>query len=292
VSALLRRRLNERLAESARAKTLRWEPADCILYALSVGARPPAELDLVYERYGPVVLPTMATRFANAPLEEVVRELARDYPSTLMFASTVTCWRPLPSSGTVDITASVTRCLNRGRHLVVSLSVTGWAESTAPLSEVQYEIWVRAAAAAGNAEYEDSEPEVSPSAGDREWRAQIRPEQNALFRLQEDLGPSRPPDIHIDPEYAQQAGLERPSLFGECLTGFVGRAVRDTYDLPPGPLSLRTRYLAPAYPDTEIAVCLRRSGNAVAGTVVGTDGQLATVSADLAPAPPALSAAT
>src|SRR5437016_886630 len=40
--------------------TPKWGPQDAIVYALGVGARPPAELDLLYEERGPTVLPTFA----------------------------------------------------------------------------------------------------------------------------------------------------------------------------------------------------------------------------------------
>ena len=37
-----------------------WRERDAILYALGVGARPPADLDFLYEARGPRVLPTFA----------------------------------------------------------------------------------------------------------------------------------------------------------------------------------------------------------------------------------------
>ena len=40
--------------------TFQWDQTDVILYALGVGARPPAELALLNEACGPAVLPTFA----------------------------------------------------------------------------------------------------------------------------------------------------------------------------------------------------------------------------------------
>ena len=245
LSEALLARVAEQIGRDGPDAPVRWTAKDCILYALSVGARPPEDLAFVYERYGPIVLPTMVARFAVAPLRELVADFAKAGYQTLMFATEVTVAGPLDPAGFAVCSSAVTGWRNRGKHLIVTLATTGSAGQQAPSFQVRHELWVRDAAIDGADEYPASAAGSSPPAPAesdvRSWSSDIRPEQYALFRLQEDFEGPRPPDIHIDPEYAHAAGLDRPTLIGECLLGFGYRAVLASYGAPTGSVFIRIR---------------------------------------------------
>ena len=74
---------------AARSYDSSWTLKDTLLYALAVGARPSRELPFVYERYGPKVLPTFATRLAKEALEDFGTHLMRAGLTTVLYSTSV-----------------------------------------------------------------------------------------------------------------------------------------------------------------------------------------------------------
>lgn len=71
--------------------TVSWTPADALLYAVGVGARPPDELDFLYEKQGPMVLPTVAVIPGMNVMGGETRSSTGGAPSG---SSDEPCWLP------------------------------------------------------------------------------------------------------------------------------------------------------------------------------------------------------
>ena len=229
--------------------TLRWGKDDVILYALGVGARPPKELDLVYEERGPAVLPT----FALIPNWWAVKDLrsamaVEGIPIVHAYQS-LELTRPMPAEGTVTTEAVVTAVWDKGKHTYVEtssrgvdregvlftatsgtmiLGLGGWGGERGPSS--------------GGSAYPQHPPDVSVD-------DQVRVEQAAIYRLCGDRNP-----LHIDASRARAAGFDDVFLHGLCTLGFAARAiVSSTADGDPSRLRrISCRFASPVAVDAPL----------------------------------------
>jgi acyl dehydratase len=81
---------------------------------------------------------------------------------------------------------------------------------------------------------------------------QTTTEQAALYRLSGDLNP-----VHIDPDFARQAGQPRPLLHGLCTFGALGHAVADGVVGAVGDqrlAELSGRFRAPVFPGDRLDI--------------------------------------
>jgi acyl dehydratase len=110
-------------------------------------------------------------------------------------------------------------------------------------------------------------PDRSP---DRVVSLATRPNQAQIYRLSGDKNP-----LHVDPEFARLAGLERPILHGLCTYGHVARAVLRAYcDNDPGRLrALEVRFSDVVYPGDTLTTEMWRTGDGRVAlrTCVGSD---------------------
>lgn len=195
---------------------------DCALYALSVGARVPDELDFVYEQRGPRVLPTFGVLPAFPPLLDALARARADLSRVLHGEQRVTLHRPIPPRGTLTTTATITGIYDKGKAgLIVMAFRTVDADGT-HLFDNEASIFVRGAGGFGG-ERGPAARQADPPAGrapDLEVTEPTTPEQAALYRLNGDLNP-----LHIAPEVARAVGFDRPILHGLCTYGLAGRAL-------------------------------------------------------------------
>ncbi|MEO8696942.1 MAG: MaoC/PaaZ C-terminal domain-containing protein [Acidimicrobiales bacterium] len=253
-----------------------WTLKDTLLYALAVGARPSRELPFVYERYGPRVLSTFATRLAREALEDFGTYLMRAGFTTVLYSTSVESYETLrPECGDATTLASVGDLRNAGRHLLVEL-LAATTIDTRSVASIVHTIWVRDSAIEGL-------PSASTSAGgpDRaeafRFEDEVRDEQYALWRLQENLSLDRPfPDeLHIDPEYNEQHGFGPPFIPGECTLGFAGRAVVHWTGEDTAMTRMAARFRHPVVPGDRLITTVHRASNVEAAFEVhNQDGRL------------------
>lgn len=192
-----------------------------ILYALGVGAGVD-ELDFIYEK-NLKVLPT----FAVAPLMEVifvfVKESGFNLTSVLHGDQKIIVHKPIPTAGTLQTTGGCKEIRDMGDK--GALAIVSY-ETRDENGELVFEniagIWDRKAGNFGGDPGPKPEKIVPPEGVEPDFKVEFAtsPDQAALYRLSGDKNP-----LHIDPEFAKMAGLDKPILHGLCTFGVAGRAI-------------------------------------------------------------------
>ena len=198
-----------------------WNEKDVMLYALGVGARPPEELDFVYEGRGPVVLPTYGVIPGLMAMGGLFGEVDVNPAMILHGEQSITCHRTLPPKADVEIRGRITEVWDKGKAAVIGFE--GMASDTdGALFTTAATLFVRGAGGFGGERGPSTSGKNQPPERDPDVviEHQTRQEQAAIYRLSGDRNP-----LHIDPEFAKMAGFEAPFNHGLCTFGFVGRAV-------------------------------------------------------------------
>lgn len=237
--------------------TYTWK--DCVIYALGVGARVPAELDFLHEQRGPKVLPTFAVVPPFLAMLDLCGKLGADLSKLLHGEQTVTQHRPIPPSGTLTTAATVTGIYDKGKGALVVVEARTTDGHGEPVFDNEYALFVRGAGGFGGdrgpAPRQAEPPQDRPP--DFSVTETTTPEQAALYRLSGDLNP-----LHIAPEVARIAGFERPILHGLCTYGHAGRAIlqRACGGDPARFRSLAARFSGVVFPGDELTTRGWRAG--------------------------------
>src|SRR3546814_5637882 len=96
-----------------------WNDKDVMLYALGVGARPPEDLDYLYEGRGPVVLPTYGVIPGLMSMGSVFGEVEVNPAMILHGEQSITCHRTLPPRAEVQIQGRITEVWDKGKAAVL-----------------------------------------------------------------------------------------------------------------------------------------------------------------------------
>lgn len=198
-----------------------WTSKDVMLYALGVGAKPESELEYVYENKGPKVLPTYAVIPGMMSMGGLVGNVEINLAMLLHGEQAITLHREIPPEGKVRVTGRVSEVWDKGKAAVIGAE--GIVEDdNGPLLTTKATLFIRGAGGFGGERGPSTAglnvaPDRKP---DHVVEDVVRPEQGAVYRLSGDRNP-----IHIDPEFAQMAGFQKPFLHGLCTYGFVGRAI-------------------------------------------------------------------
>ncbi|GAB2828907.1 MaoC/PaaZ C-terminal domain-containing protein [Actinocorallia aurea] len=223
-------------------RTASWTERDAILYALSVGARA-EELDLVYERRLRV-LPTFGLTLAQwAP--DVAGTNGAFAPTTALHASQrLEVAAPLPRGGELTLSARVSAVWDKGSAAIFDIEVE---------SRCFTATWSIFAPGRGGfgGDRGPSARSASP-AGTPPLTVEVPTfaEQAALYRLSGDLHA-----LHVDPEAAKTAGLDRPILHGlatlaTCTVGLARALGAHPADLG----SASGRFSSPVLPGDTLAL--------------------------------------
>ncbi|WP_437579473.1 MaoC/PaaZ C-terminal domain-containing protein [Sorangium sp. So ce887] len=204
------------------AFTVNWKTL--ATYALGIGARR-EELEYLYEGApgGMKVYPTFGVIPTQNAVFEALEVAGAELPLIVHGGQTLRVHRPLPTSGTLLTTATLTAIydLKKFAQLIVATKTTLDDE---PLFDTVWSIIARGVGGFGGPRPPHSEP-PAPVPKDREpdWVVEqaTAPEQALLYRLSGDENP-----LHADPEVAAKAGFTQgPILHGLCTYGFAARAI-------------------------------------------------------------------
>lgn len=198
-----------------------WGDKDVQLYALAVGAKPEGELDYLYENRGPKVLPTYGVIPGLSIMSGVTAGVEMNLAMILHGEQAITLHRPLPSQFKGKGEGRIVEVWDKGKAAVIGIESVVSDES-GPLFSTKATLFVRNAGGFGGERGPSSE-ETKISIPEREPDHVVEQvtdmAQGALYRLCGDRNP-----IHIDPQFAQFAGYQKPFLHGLCTYGFAGRA--------------------------------------------------------------------
>jgi acyl dehydratase len=251
--------LSEAMVGTALAPTtFTWNDSDVILYALGVGARPPAERALLNEQNGPAVLPTFALIANWWAVKDMRGALELGQFPIVHAAQSLELMRPVQPSGEVTVSAEVSAVWDKGKHAAVELTGRG-ADGDGTLFVTKSQTMVLGAGGFGGspAPSADADPDGAPDAA---YEDVIRPEQSAIYRLSGDRN-----QLHIDSEAAKQLGFDDVFLHGLCTLGFAARAVINT--LGGGDArslrSISCRFLKPVKLDASLRTELWRANESV-----------------------------
>jgi acyl dehydratase len=133
----------------------------------------------------------------------------------------ITLHRTIPAQAAVRVKGRIAEIWDKGKAALIV--VEGMTEDDdGPICTAKATLFIRGAGGFGGERGPSTSgvnvpPERAP---DMVVEDETRPEQGAIYRLSGDVNP-----IHIDPDFAQMAGFERPFMHGLCTYGFVGRAI-------------------------------------------------------------------
>lgn len=241
-------------AES-RTHVHRYTWRDLALYALSVGAEPERDLDLLYEErageeQGPSVLPTYAVVPAFAAVRDLQHRLGGSGAGLVHAAQRVHLHRRLRVEDCLRTRARVAGIHDMRRFAQSTLVTRSEDESGALVAETEWTVFHTRDIAPG-ADPPPRRPSARPPTRppDVVARHPVAANQAALYRLNGDENP-----LHVDPRAALEAGFERPILHGLCTFGTACLALRRA-GLPVDRLrTMEAQFRAPAYPGEVLVI--------------------------------------
>jgi acyl dehydratase len=246
-----------------------WTSADCLLYALGVGAgaHDPigSELEFTTENSEGVdqrVLPTFAALLGSGgPGLAAIGDF--DRAMMLHGEQSIQLFGPIPPAGAVRTTAVVSGIYDKGSAALVVIDSTSVDAATEePRFALSRSLFIRGEGGFGGDRGPSS---AGPALGDRVPDEVVtyptRTDQALLYRLSGDRNP-----LHSDPAFARRAGFDRPILHGLCTYGFTGRALLHTFcGSEPGRFgSMQARFSRPTYPGDVLTVSMWVDGSLVA----------------------------
>jgi acyl dehydratase len=208
-----------------------WQPSDCSLYALALGAGFD-ERAFTLDTLGKTlhVYPTFALTLMSAESESwpdpAFGAGSFDLHSIVLGEQSLLLHRPLDPSGTVKCVSRLAGIYDKGSGALVCLEFEARDVATAePYFVATASLFVIGEGGFGG----ERGPARAPLQGtDRDPDYTVRhvtsPVQSLLYRhAGNDANP-----VHIDPEFAREAGFEGPILTGQNSLGFACRAMVET----------------------------------------------------------------
>jgi acyl dehydratase len=238
--------------------TFKWDSTDVILYALGVGARPPAELALLNEACGPAVLPTFALIANWWAVKDLRSVLDLGTFPIVHSAQSLELHRPIGVSGELSVRAQVSAVWDKGKHAAIELTSHG-TDADGAVFVARSQTMVLGAGGFGGQRgpAADPDPDGPP---DEVSDDVVRPEQAAIYRLSGDRN-----QLHIDPAVARKFGFDNVFLHGLCTLGFAARAVINKigHGDPQSLTSLSCRFAKPVQLDAALRTEMWRTGDSV-----------------------------
>ncbi len=240
-----------------------YDPRDAILYALGTGAGLSEEIDetsLLFERQLQV-LPTMALVLGTPGFWPMDPKTGLDWLGILHGEQRLKLHVPLDPFGTMIGETMITDLADKGPGKTAMIQAVKQLKTPGgTLVAEATEVWVvREAGGFGGAR--DLPGDALPPTPQRDPHFEITlptsRAQAATYRLSGDRNP-----LHIDPETARNAGLERPILHGLSTMGLVARAL--IHACCQGEAQrlreIALRFTAPVYPGDTIRTQIWQEG--------------------------------
>jgi acyl dehydratase len=198
-----------------------WNERDTMLYALAVGAHPETELAYLYERKGPLVLPSFAVIPGMQALGNLRQAVKLQIARMLHGEQSIELLRPMPPKADIKVHSRISEVWDKGKNGVIGITAEG-VDDDGPLFNAHATLFYLGGGGFGgepgpSMKDKNAPPDREP---DHVVRHQTRSDQGVLYRLTGDRVA-----LHIDPEFAQKAGYDKPFMHGLCTYGFVCRAI-------------------------------------------------------------------
>lgn len=236
---------------------------DTMLYALGVGAgKNPldrSELRLVYEQQL-LALPSMAVTLAYPGFWYRDLKPGLDYVRTLHGSEHFTIHRTLPVQATVVARPKIVAIHDKGEgkgSLIVSKREIFDAGSGDLLATVSQTAFCRGDGGLGGPTIPAPRPQpISEKPPDRIIEFSIPPQAAMIYRLSGDYNP-----LHVDPDFAQSAGFEKPVLHGLATYGNICRELMRLEDPERNPIiQMDCRFTGPVFPGDSLSLHIWRTG--------------------------------
>lgn len=253
-----------------------WTSRDTILYALACGAGAD-DLALVWEKQLHA-LPSMASVLASPANWYADPASGLDHRQVVHASERIELDGPLPVSGSFVATPMIEAVVDRG-EMRGALVVTGReirdSATGARLARVTHRALCRAEGGIGSwGDAPAPAPPLPDHAPKRVLDVPVSPRAAALYRLCGDVNP-----LHIEPQFARNAGFRAPILHGLCSYGHVVRVICAAN---PGAVLriVDCRFTAPVFPGDRLSVEMWDSADgcrfraSVAGRVVIDNGEM------------------
>ena len=193
---------------------------DTVLYALGCGATPD-ELDYLFEKNGPKVLPTYAVVPSFPACMTLMNSVGGDYKGVVHGAQKITVHQPFASEGTLRTVGKVAGIYDLKRFASAVITSETHDESGTLIAETEWNIIFRFDGGFGGEPPPKRKRFPVPDRPADFTVEEVIPESQALlYRLSGDENP-----LHADPELATSVGFKAPILHGLCTYGYMGRAL-------------------------------------------------------------------
>jgi acyl dehydratase len=249
-----------------------WGERDAILYAISVGARYPADIEFLYEAARPDGLRVTSAFVLTAVtrmLPGLIEALAIDVRRLLHISQDLYVHRVPRPAGSCRVGRSVTGVWDKGKAAIVDCFDTVHDEDGL-LACARSSWWIAGAGGFGGQRSPDQVTvsiAVPPRAADSVAVYPTNPEQAALYRLNGDLNP-----VHIDPVIAREAGQPQPFLHGLCTFGAVAHQLERRAPVGRRLSTISGRFRSPVFPGDRLDVEVWEIGaDEVVATVTSHD---------------------
>jgi len=231
---------------------------DAVLYALGVGAGF-SDLDYCYEKDLKVI-----PSYGITTLYDFMPELAAtsnvNLAGVLHGEQELIFHNPIPLEGTLTTQGTIKHCYDKGQEkgaLVVAEFETFHSNGDKLFTSI-VTVFSRLDGGFGGENAPAKEVEFPDSEPDFVVEGKPTKDQPLIYRLSGDVF-----QLHVDQDFAEMAGFEKPIMHGLCTHGYACRALIDSF-VPGEPEKVRRldcRFKRPLYPGTPIKTVIWQTGD-------------------------------